>query len=462
MKKFIVLLIVLLVSFSAVFAGGSTEKAAAAAESSSGGNALNTEKEFTLHFMTTPQWQGVWDRSEPNADYPDFWKYVGGKFTELHPNVKVDVQIVSGSERSAILNSNLQAGTQPDIFYESVFAMTDYAHAGVLVDLSDIISDEERQNLNAANLSEGNLGGKQFFYPLGSAVGTLVVNADIFREAGLGDLLPGEGEVGEWTVEEFTHALKTLKEKITRNGFYPFGVFCKNNQSDQFNNLYLRMFGAEMFNEDSTACIINSPEGIKAAEYLKEIYDLGYIEPGPETYAGSDIRTMFLNKNLAIGYFTSAHYTTVLSDMENGKTEKFNMCLFTIPSVNGPMSYGSSFASCVFENADPEQTAWAKEFVKFYSAGEYSKAVFNEGVPSRASDCALYSDVPYIKAYQSIAKYNKDFSGGIPNYIAFRNVLYPTMQAIFTGSMSPKEALDSLAEKATALIHEGMEESVLY
>lgn len=458
MKRFCLILIVLATAF-AVFASGASESGAKA---EAGKVALNTQKEFTIHFMTTPQWKGVYDSSAEGADYPDFWEYVGKEFTKIHPNVKVDVQVVSGSERSAILNTNLQAGTQPDIFYESIFPMTDYAHMGVLEPLDDILSKDDKADLSASALNEGNIGGIQFFYPMSSGVGLLAVNADMFRDAGLDSMLPEEGKVGHWTPEEFKYALATLKNKIKKQGVYPFGLFCKNNQSDQFNNLYLRMFGADMFNEKSTACVINSEKGIKAAEFLKEIYDLGYTEPGPETYQGGDIRTMFKNQQVAVGYFMTSQYKGCIDDMENGKVDSFDIRLFTLPSEGKPISFAMNYGSCVFTSKDPEQTAWAKEFVKFYSSGEYAKAGVNEGVPARASVAAGLTDLPYIQLYSSVNDYNVDFSGGIPNYVAFRNLLYPTIQVLISGEKTPKQALNDLAKDATALIQEGMADSVLY
>ena len=424
-------------------------------------SALNVDKEFTIEFMTTPQWQGIYSNTEEGADYPDFWEYVGEEFTKLHPNVHVTVQIVSGNERSATLNANLLAGTQPDIFYESMFPMTDYAHMGVLEPLDDILSEEDLADLSPAALNEGNLGGTQFFYPFSSGLGLMAVNADMFRAAGLDEYLPAKGQVGTWTPEQFRYCLEQVKASITSEGVYPFGLFCKSNQSDQFNNLYLRMFGAKMFSDDATACIINSEEGYKAAEFLKGLYDDGLIEPGPETYAGSDIRTMFKNQQVAVGYFMIGQYKACIAEMEAGKTTPFDIAMFCLPSSGDPITFAMNYGSCVFTSADPDETAWAKEFVKFYSTGEYTKAAINEGVPSRASTAATISD-DAVAMFTTVSDHCVDFSSGIPNYVPFRNLLYPTIQVIISGEKTPQQALDDLAADATALIKEGMAESILY
>ena len=463
MKRYLSLLMCLFLLVSMAVGCETASEPAAPAEKPAEAAALNTEKEFVIHFMTTPQWKGVYETTEPNADYPDFWKFVGEEFHKLHPNVTVDVQIVAGNERSAVLNTNLQAGTQPDIFYESMFPMTDYAHMGVLEPLDDLLSEEDLADISPAALAEGNLGGTQWFYPFASGIGLMVVNTDYFREAGLEDMLPAEGAVGNWTPEQFKDALAALKQNITKEGFSPFGLFCKSNQSDQYNNLYLRMYGAKMFNDEATACIINSEEGYKAAEFLKDIYDLGYTEPGPETYAGSDIRTMFKNQEIAVSYFMPGQYIQAVGEMESGQLEPFGMALFTLPSSGNPICFASNYGSCVFTNADPEQTAWAKEFVKFYSSGtEYPKAGINEGIPARASVAAQFSDRPHVQLFSSVTDYCISFSGGIPNYVPFRNLLYPTIQVILSGEKTPQKALDDLAADATKVIEEGIADSILY
>lgn len=426
--------------------------------------ALNTTDDFELTIMLSPMWQGVYSGSEDGADYPDFFEYVGEKFSEEHPNVKVKVEVISSSDRTAILNTNLQAGTPPDVVFESIFAMTDYAHMGALVPLDDLFTEEDLADMNPNSMAEGNIRGTQFFYPLGYNCGMMAVNADYFREAGLEAMLPGEGEYGTWTPEEFKSALETLKTGVTsKDNVAPWGLFCKNNQSDQFNNLYLRMFGAEMFNEDSTACVINSEKGVKGAELVKEIYDLGLTETGPATYQGADIREMFANQEVAVGYAMIGNYTSMVGKMEKGEIEPFEIALFTLPGEEGPISFLQNYGSCVFDSGNEDQTAWAKEFVKFYSSNaEYAKAVINIGIPSRLSVAEEYKDLEHIKIYSAAGENAKAFSGGIPNYVGFRNLLYPTMQTILDGSKTPQEALDSLAADATALIEESMTESVLY
>lgn len=446
---------------SAVVSQGTGSSASAKPEAEE--SKLNTDKKITLDIMLTPQWRGIYDQTVKDADYPDFFNFVAGEFSKKYPNVSFNVQVITGTERSAILNANIQANTPPDIFFESIMPMTDYAHMGALVPLDDMITDEDRADIDKASMAEGNIAGQQFFYPFAKSMGLLIVNADYFKEAGLESLLPKDGELGRWTPEEFQNALGALKKNITKQGFSPFGFFCKNNQSDQYNNIYLRMFGAEMFNKDSSACVINSAEGVKAAEFLKKIYDLGYMEPGPETYQSADTRTMFRNQEIAVAYCLTAHYTEIMSDMESGVLSKFDTALFTLPGEDEPNSFSMGYATCVFDSGDEDRTAFAKEFVKFFSSDpEYTMASATLALPVRQSVVDKVTGKDYIPLMLSASPYCRDFTGGIPEYVAFRNLLYPTVQVVLNGSKSPQQALDDFARDATDLITTGRAESVLF
>ena len=271
-----------------------------------------------------------------------------------------NVQVITGTERNAILNANLAAKTLPSMFMDSLMILTDYAHMGALVPLDDVVDAEAKADIPQSSWREGNIGGKQFFYPFSQVTGLMIVNSEYFRRAGIGDMLPAEGQVGKWTPEEFKKALIAIKQKIKDTGVYPWGFFCKNDQSDQYNNMYLRMYGAEMFNADSTACVINSPEGVKAATFVKELHSLGLMQPSPESNQSADTRNMFRNKKLAVAYCLTQHYTEILSDMTSGKLGKFEVALFTLPGEKSPISFSMGYGMCAFATGDADEIALRK------------------------------------------------------------------------------------------------------
>lgn len=448
-------------------AAESKETAASEAEQSEGeaALALNTEKDFTLKIWLTPQWLGVFDQTEEGAAYTDYFEYVGEKFKEKYPNVTVEVTQITGTERNAVLTSNIQSGTQPDIFFDTSMVLTDFAHMGALTALDDLVADADRSDIFQSAWEGCSVGEHLYFYPFFMVTGSLIVNNDALKAAGHEDMIPAANELGTWTPEEFKQVLADIKEHAPGQNFYPFGFYCKNEQSDQYNNCYLQMYGASMFNEDSSEVTINTDEGVKAMEFIKELYDMGLMEPSPESMQSADTREMFRNQQLGVAYCLTTHYNEIVAAMASGELAPFDISLFMLPGEKQPVSFAQYYGACAFETEDEERMAWAKEFIRFFSSDEeLVMASATGGVPVRESVLArVEGDTKDVLAmFMSESDYFVNYNGGIPNYGEFRKALYPEFQAVFSGTMTPKEALDDFKAKADEIIENGRADSELY
>jgi len=171
----------------------------------------------TIDIWLTPQWKGVYDAKEEGADYDSFLKKAAEEFKKENPNITVNVQVIPGDQRSDKLSVAIQTKTLPDAFFESIFAMTQYAHMGVLAPVDDIIDEETKKDIPQAIWDNVQIGGKTYFYPFGNNPGTLMYNADMFKKAGLDKYIKGEYEIATWTLEEYEEILKTLREKLPQD-----------------------------------------------------------------------------------------------------------------------------------------------------------------------------------------------------------------------------------------------------
>lgn len=445
-----------------------TEKAAEKTEDGAGEEqtaaALDTDKDYTLTVWLTPQWVGVFDQTEEGAGYTDYFEYAGEKFHELHPNVTVEVTQITGTERNAVLVSNIQSGTQPDIFYDTSMVMTDFAHMGALVPLDDLVTEEDRSDIFQAAWDGCSVADGLYFYPFAMVTGSLIVNNDALKAAGHEDMIPEKNTLGTWTPEEFKTVLGDMRDKVDRSGFYPFGFYCKNEQSDQYNNCYLQMFGASMFSEDSSEVTINTEEGVKAMDFIKSLYDENLMEPSPESMQSADTREMFRNQQLGVAYCLTTHYNEIISAMATGELEEFDLSLFMLPGEKQPISFAQYYGACAFDTGDEERIAWAKEFIRYFSTDpELVMASTEAGVPVRQSVIDQVGDKdPRLEMFMSESDYFVNYNGGIPNYSEFRKALYPQFQAVLSGTMTSKEALDDFKQKADEIISNGRAESELY
>ena len=416
----------------------------------------------------TPQWKGVMDGSEEGADYDSFFKYAGEKFSEQYEehDVKVNVEVIAGDQRDELLNVNLNGGTPPDVFFESVFAMGDYAHRGALVPLNDVVDDEAKKDIPQSYWDSVTFGEDIYFYPFSHMPGTLAYNADMFKAAGLEEYIGEENEISTWTLQDYDKILKGLKEDLPKGKYpnaYPMALYALNNQGDTWNLAYFRMFGNSFFDDEGNIAL-NDENGVKAAEWLKKINESGYTNPGAESVSSNDANAMFQNQQLAISFTNSVLATNAKADMESGKTQKFDMRLANIPSESGdPLTFTYVTGAAVFNTNDETRMKVSKDFVKFVSSDPELVKASKNGIPVRDSVIKEFeNDNPLFAAYNDNAEYMFNFTGNVPGYSQLRQVLYPELQALFTGEKTPKQVVKDYQEKGNQIIEESKANSVIY
>lgn len=441
----------------------------AACGKSSGSNAGNASsgEEVEIKVWLTPQWKGVVDANEDGADYDSFFKHAGERFAKEYKDdkVKVSVEVVAADQRDELLNVNLNGGTPPDIFFDSVFAMGDYAHRGALVSLNDIVDDEAKSDIEASYWENVTFGKDVYFYPFSNNPGTLVYNADMFKAAGLEKYIGDDTEIKTWTLEEYEEILKALKNDLPKDKYpnaNPMGLYALNNQGDTWNLAYLRMFGNQFFS-DNDLLAVNDDKGVEAATWLQKIYKDGYTNPGAESVSSNDVNSLFQNQQLAISFTNPVLFSNAKADMKNGKMTEFDMRLGNIPSSSGdPLTFTYVTGAAVFDTQDERRIKASKAFVQFISTDEELVQASKNGVPVRTSVIEkAKADNPYFEAYADNAQYVFNFTGNVAGYNQLRQVLYPELQALFTGEKTPAEMMKDYEEKGNKVIEEAKAGSVI-
>ncbi|MFF3099485.1 ABC transporter substrate-binding protein [Viridibacillus arvi] len=436
-------------------------------DSKSGGSSASND-EVEIKVWLTPQWKGVLDASEEGADYDSFFKHAAKRFADEYKDhkVKVNVEVVASEQRDELLNVNLNGGTPPDVFFESVFAMGDYAHRGALVPLNDIVDDEAKKDIAQSHWDNVTFGDDIYFYPFSQNPGTLAYNAEMFKAAGLEKYIGGEEEIKTWTLADYEKILNALKGKLPKDKYsnaYPMGLFALNNQGDTWNLAYLRMFGNQFFDKDGKL-IVDDANGVKAANWLKKIYDNGLTNPGVESVSSNDVNAMFQNQQLAISFTNAILFNNAKADMESGKAPKFDIRLANIPSESGdPLTFTYVTGATVFDTKDETRIKVSKDFVKFVSTDPELVKASKNGVPVRTSVVKEFSaEKPFFAAYSANDQYAFNFTGNVPGYSQLRQVLYPELQALYTGAKSAKEAVQSYQTNGNKVIEESKADSVIY
>lgn len=434
--------------------------------SKSSGKSSSDEVEISV--WLSPQWKGVLDASEDGADYDSFFKHAAERFAAEYKEhkVKVNVEVVASDQRDELINVNLNGGTPPDIFFESVFAMGDYAHRGALVPLNDIVDEDAKADIAQNFWDNVTFGDDIYFYPFSHNPGTLVYNADMLRDAGLEKYVGEENEIKTWTLEEYENILYGLKNDLPKNKYsnaFPMALFALNNQGDTWNLAYLRMFGNKFFDEKGNI-IVDNKDGAKAANWLKKIYDDGLTNPGAESVSSNDANAMFQNQQLGVSFTNSILFNNAKADMESGKAPKFDMRLANIPSESGdPLTFTYVTGAAIFDTKDETRIKVSKDFVKFISSDPELVKASKNGVPVRSSVVEEFKgENPLFAAYTANDQFMFNFTGNVPGYNQLRQVLYPELQALYTGEKTADKAVKDYQSKGNKIIEDAKADSVIY
>lgn len=436
--------------------------------SSSNNQASKGKEKVEITAWLTPQWKGVLDATEEGADYDSFMKYAAEKFQAQYDkyNATVKVEVIAGDQRDQLLNVNLSGGTPPNVFFESVFAMGDYVHRGALEPLTDIVDDAAKGDIDQSFWDVVSYGDDVYFYPFQHNPGTLVYNADMFKAAGLEQFLGEPNEIKTWTMDEYQQILDGLKNNLPKDQYsnaYPMALFAVNNQGDTWNLAYLRAFGNKFFDENGNI-VLDDANGVKAAAWMKQLYDGGYTNPGAESVSSNDANAMFQNQQLAISFINPILFNGMKENMKNGTSPTFDVRIANIPSESGdPLSFTYVVGASVFKSDDAKKVEVAKDFVKFLSTDEELIKSSKNGIPVRASVAEMFKDEnPLFAAYNENSKYLFNFTGNVPGYSQLREVLYPELQAMYMGQKTPEQMIKDYQANGNKVIETNKADSVIF
>ena len=181
-------------------------------------------------------------------------------YTATHPDVVIDVQVVSWSEYWTKLEAAAESNTMPDIFWMHTNQLLYYADFGVLADVTDLYDDVESgyyQN-HFSEISLGNVSGSNGRYygvPKDKDNGVLVYNKEMFDAAGVS--YPDEN----WTWDDLVNASQKIYDATGNYGYLAY-------LDDQLGYWsYVYQNGGYILTADKTAAGFNQPGGKEAMEF---------------------------------------------------------------------------------------------------------------------------------------------------------------------------------------------------
>ena len=327
------------------------------------------------------------------------------KFEAANPGIKVKVEYLDYQNGDAAVANAIQAGNTPDLIMEGPERLVaNYGAAGKMVDLSGLLDETDKKEINAAALAAcWGADGKLYEYPLVMTAHCMAINKTIFEAAGAMEHLNAETHTWKST-EDFFAAMA----KVTEYMGAPAGaVYCAGQGGDQGTRaLVTNLNGGTFTNAAHTEYTWNSAENIQA---LTRLYNSGSVTFDSSLVGGDEIREFYMgNLGVAFCWNIAQQLNPNSAGTGAGLTLAGDEILFmAFPSDDAAKLCGGIWGFGIFDNKDNAKIEAAKTFIKYMCDSEHTAEAVKAANYFAVRSAAEGTDLSNVWADNAImAEYN--------------------------------------------------------
>ena len=226
-----------------------------------------------------------------NAGHEEDLASLVAEFEAIHPNIKVETQIVAFDDYFNKLQTMIAGDVAPDTYELNYENFVSYAEKGLLLDTTVLASNDASFDVDIfypRALEAFQLDGMQLALPETFSTVVLFYNKDLFDAAGL------SYPTADWTWDDVLVAAQAINDP--ENGVYGFY------SPLQFNEFYKKAAqnNCSFFNEDKTETLINSPECVEALQTMSDFVNVYNVMPSEADLGGSSNSDLFLAGKIAM------------------------------------------------------------------------------------------------------------------------------------------------------------------
>lgn len=353
--------------------------------------------------------------------------------------ISVTVEYLDYQNGDDKVNTAITAKEAPDLIMEGPERLVaNWGANGYMVDLSDIMDDNDKAEINDAVLSACiNADGACYEYPLVMTAHCMAVNLDAFKEAGADQYLDLEKHT--WTTEDFKNAVAALYDHY---GATVGAVYCVGQGGDQGTRaLVNNMYGGTFTTDDHTAYTWNDPENIKA---LQELYDMDGIDFDASIAGGDEIALFYQGVlKMAFCWNIAQQLNPNQADTGAGLTMNGEEIVFmSFPSETGESKLqGGIWGFGIFDNGDADRIAASKQFIQYMCDSEATKNAVQAANYFAVRDTAgdgvdltgIWADNEIMNEYNVLMPYLGDYYQVTTGWAGARTAWWNMLQEIGNG-----------------------------
>lgn len=412
-----------------------------------------------------------------SANYQARFADMEKEFNQLYPHLTLKIEPASWEDMTQKLDTQVNAGSPPDIAWVGSTAISKYAALNVLLDLNPVLSDEVKADYDEVAMKYFQLGDAQYGLPAYLAIHSIGGNRQFLEEAGIDWR---SVQQNGWTYEEFREAIKNGvvkndKGETTRYGF----VFATSGvTSKDYLSIMAKSAGLPEYFDEDLKFSYTSKNFLGLLEAIRQMIDdgsmpkeLSSIDAGKRWNMFLTGQTMITGKGLA-SFENSARLNNEKIKANDGSAVANSIeaeyIALPVPTFNGadyiPTSVVDGYIALRGKKEPSEEhiknIGLAINFLSSGSiAANYSNELFLSPVTESARNAAVLEEYPRnednIKADQAMMAKAVPARTDIPTDKAAEaikietEVIVPKLQALLANEITPQEMYDAV--KAAAI-----------
>lgn len=409
------------------------------------------QKPLTIRIKCPPMTM-AYDADHPDAEIYDLFQEAAEKFKAQYKGADINfiIEKFQYVDEKAQVIDKFGTNEAADILFGGSFNIPTYILEGRLATWDEAIDDTLRADIDDAIWAQCMADGKTYLMPYFQLQNTLMVNAGFMRAAGLQEYIPSKNKIAQWSTDEFNQILQALKESMTDGYRFPLFAYAANNQGDLHTMTLLRAYGCDIFDENGNFAV-NTPEGIRALEWLKSLNAQGITPKGAENLDLIANMELFYQGQMAICMGNQVN----LNDCRN--LYGLDVFLANFPSQDGN-GYATGYLNgfTLFDNGDPEVIRVARDFIRFiYSDKDLLRYALSSTPVLKSYVEEHKNEVWMMQEYSDNSANVVDFLHNTPNWEGVRAAFYPNIQDLYRGSKTPDEVAAAIDASCNAAIARG-------
>jgi len=386
---------------------------------------------------------------------PEFEKETGAK-----------VQIVykgDGFQIDKKLTTDFAAGTVDyDVSWDHTSFFSKYVKAKGIVPLDKYYTKEKLSDFVPMILKSGYKDGHLWLIPRHFDISALHYRTDIFNNPKWQQkykALTGKKLEVPKTWDEFKDTAISL-QKLLPPGMYATQFAGKEEAlTGRFYEIVIAEGGH--FFDKNWKPVFNGPAGVKVATMFRDLYKAGAMPPGMTNFVWANLAKNFAAGNIVFYTEWYGWYSYFQNPSSSKVAGKFDLA--RQPEGDGGIHSGWAGAHAFSITAASKHKAAAAQFIKFITdkQNQYREAKLGflpvrnsvwKMVLNDAKKSGKPLDVKRLKLAQLQAKEDFRTPPLFAQWIPSSNIIYPILQEIILGDVSPKAGLDKAAAKVGEML----------